>query len=83
MMVNKHAIVLTILSTCWVISGLKVQGFDDATSYDFSEALLRAKDDLEPLAFVQLELHEDTPTPPFSGPHTTCIETSYTTHIDV
>jgi len=65
-MVNKHAIVLTILSTCWVISGLKVQGFDEVASYDFSEALLRAHDDLEPLAFVQLEEHEDTPTPPFS-----------------
>lgn len=51
---------LAQLAASW---GLKVQHFDE--SMDFSSNF-RVPDDFQAVSLIQLEVHEDTPTPPFS-----------------
>jgi hypothetical protein len=48
-----------------VIWGLKVQEFDDSVFME-RDPHFRVPDDFVPLSMIELEEHEDTPTPPFS-----------------
>lgn len=62
-MQGKNVAVVLLLVQVAVSLGLKVQEFDDTVEFDSS---VRTPVGFQGLSFIQLESHEDTPTPPFS-----------------
>lgn len=58
--------VVLVVAQLALTSGLKVQEFDDSRQYDTSDFLSRTPENFVGLSMLELESHEDTPTPPFS-----------------